>query len=335
MPSWCCAALREGADEYVADEDVETDLESTLLQLKTKRSPKNENGRVVAVLAPSGGSGASTLSANLAVALAKPHGSVALAEIPHGQGDQQLLLDLQPVHTLADLCRHLHRLDRSMFEQSLAVHSTGVRLLAATGGSSSAAAITPQGIRQALALSRSMFPFVVVDVDRVLARQQVAALVQADVILLVLRLDLMSLNSTRWMLNQLDQLGIADSAINVVVNRFRQPKELSYRKVEQALGLKLFHFVINDPAALNLGTSKGVPTVVDCPRSKYSKSVFALAQRVDEFCRNQRPNSNRPQEPVTADPTTNGKSRRLGTGMLLPPLTAAAVIPVVEEDCSN
>ena len=44
------------------------------------------------------------------------------------------MLDLKPSHTLQDLCRVAARIDRSLLEQTLARHATGVSLLACSRG---------------------------------------------------------------------------------------------------------------------------------------------------------------------------------------------------------
>ena len=113
-------ALRGGADDYVDEEDIEADLEVALGRLKRELAAQSgEGGRVIAVLAPSGGSGSSTLAANIATMLAKEHKSAVLVDLKLETGDLAALLDLKPTHTLADLCQNVARIDRVMFERSL------------------------------------------------------------------------------------------------------------------------------------------------------------------------------------------------------------------------
>ena len=67
----------------------------------------SEAGRMIAVLAPSGGSGSSTLAVNVATVLAKEHKSAALIDLKLQAGDLAALLDLKPTYTLADLCQNV------------------------------------------------------------------------------------------------------------------------------------------------------------------------------------------------------------------------------------
>ena len=128
------SVLREGADEYVDVSDLESELESTLGRLQAHRGKNMQRGRVISVIGACGGSGTSSVAVNLAAWLAKAHVHSALIDMRLGLGDQSLLLDLEPKHTLAAVCRNASRLDYSMFQRSLEQHSSGIRLLAAPSG---------------------------------------------------------------------------------------------------------------------------------------------------------------------------------------------------------
>src|SRR5262245_7863570 len=73
-PKLVVRALRGGADDYVDEEEIEADLEAALGRFKRELATRTtEEARVIAVLAPSGGSGSSTIAANVATMLAKQH----------------------------------------------------------------------------------------------------------------------------------------------------------------------------------------------------------------------------------------------------------------------
>lgn len=271
--------LHQGVDEYIDQDDLEAELEASLVRLRVKRDARGSNGRIIGLLAASGGSGSSTLAANLAVLLARRHAQSALVDLT-AAADQAVLLDLKPTHTLADLCRNVNRMDRNMFQQSLVLHSSGVYLLAGPPAFDDIALVTPQGVRQVLALARAVFPYVVLDLDRPVRPEQLAAMLQADLLLLVLRLDLVSLHNARRTLDYLKKVGVAEDRIQGVANRYGQPKELPSRKVEQALGVTILHYVPNDPARMNLATNKGVPVVLERPRAGVSRSLVKLAAQV-------------------------------------------------------
>jgi pilus assembly protein CpaE len=276
--------LRQGADEYLDQAELKAELASSLDSIKAPHHAEAAGkGRVVGVLPAGGGAGGSTLAANLAVVLAKSNGQSALIDMRLGASDQESLLDLKPDHNLADLCRNIRRLDQNMFVQSLVRHASGAHLLAAPNAVEDVAAVTPQGVRQVVALARASFPYVVVNLDRVLRPEQLSAAVQVDVLLLLMRLEIASLRSARRLLDTLKKGGLADERVKIVASHFGQAKELPLRKVEQALGLAIGHQIPNAPADINLAGNKGVPVVVECPRAKVSKSIVKLAAAIRDF----------------------------------------------------
>lgn len=274
-------ALRGGAADYVDRAELEAELETSLTRWLAERVSVEEAGRVIAVLAPSGGSGSSTLAANVATVLAKEHKKAALVDLKLQAGDLAGLLDLKPTYTLADLCQNLGRMDRVMLERTLAKHASGVHLLAPPVGLDDIRYVTAEGVRQALALTRSAFPYVVVDLDHSFRDEQATVLREADIALLVIRLDFASVRNAHRSLEHLEALGVGRDRVRLVVNRYGRPKEVPAGKAEETLGIKIAHYVPEDAKAINRANNNGVPVVLEAPWARVSKSLAKLASSVN------------------------------------------------------
>jgi pilus assembly protein CpaE len=274
-------SLREGAWGYIDESDLATELEAALGKLRLETPLLVQHGRVVTVIGPAGGTGASTTAVNIATALAQKYGECCLIDLNLETGDLATLLDLEPAHTLADFCYNLPRMDATMFQQCLTPHASGIRLLAPPRDYSDVAAVTPRGMRKALAMARSAFPFVVIDLEHSAGELHAQALFQSDRILLVLRLDFTSLRQAGRILQHFDKLGIPRDRVRLIANRYRQPHELRVADLEQALGMKIDHFIPDDSKNVNLANNKGVPVIVERPRSRASQSLRELAWSVN------------------------------------------------------
>jgi pilus assembly protein CpaE len=270
-------ALRGGAADYVDAAELDSELPPALERLQAEKAVPGSHGRVIGVLAPSGGSGSSTLAVNLATLFAKHHGGALLLDMKLETGDLATLLDLRPTHTLADLCLNVTRLDRAMFERSLTRHSSGVSLLAPPGNFADVAYVTPEAVRQTLMMARNLFSYVVVDLDHSFRGEQNMALKQADLILLVMRLDFTAVRHTMRTLDHLAHLGITSERVRLVVNRSGQPREVPAAKAEQTLGVRIFHHVPDEPKTVNRANNNGVPVVLESPSASVSKSLVKLA----------------------------------------------------------
>ena len=103
---------------------------------------------------------------------------------------------------------------------------------------------------------------------------------QADLLLMVLRLDFTSLKNTKRFLDHLDGLGIPMDRVRLVVNRYGQPREVPLAKAEEALKMKVFHVIPDDPKVVNRANNNGVPVVLDAPSAKVSRAIAKLARAV-------------------------------------------------------
>jgi pilus assembly protein CpaE len=279
-PKLILRVLRAGTDHYLDQDELEPELEAALARF-SKRGLSSSKGRVIAVLAPCGGAGSSTLAVNIATLLARDYQSCGLIDLKLYAGDLAALLDLKPEHDLAELCQNKARMDRVMFERSLAKHPSGVHLLGPPQNYTEVGLVDPEGVGNALSMARSIFPYVVVDLDRECRSEQIPVLRQADFVLLVFRLEFAALRNARRTLEYLEILGIARDRIWLVVNRFGQPKEVPFRKAEEALGAKISHYIPDDAKNVNRANNNGVPVVLEAPSAKVSRCIGKLAQSIN------------------------------------------------------
>src|SRR5258708_2833838 len=134
QPQVIVSAMRSGAREFIERPTTTTDLLEAFVRLTTaQRRVRQEGprGKVFSVLNAKGGSGATTVAVNLALALQSAHGQTALVDLAP-LGHAALHLNLKPVFTVADATRNLHRMDASLLASFLVRHNSGLQLLAGT-----------------------------------------------------------------------------------------------------------------------------------------------------------------------------------------------------------
>jgi len=283
-PKLILRTMRAGADEFVTEEEFASEFDEALTRLATGAAD-SALGKTFAVIGASGGSGASTVAVNVAAALAKDHGGSILIDLKLETGDLASLLDLDPPHTIADLCGGYSNPDRDVLEQSLVSHTSGVRLLASprrqastirTKSSMSGPGVTADTVREVINLARAISPYTVVEVNPTFREEQTQALRMADTVLFVIRLDFTSLRNTRRALEHLDAVGIDRGRVRLVGNRHGQPHAIQPADAEVALGLKMFQLVPDDPKVMNVAANVGEPVVLGSPRSPSARSLKQL-----------------------------------------------------------
>lgn len=234
--------------------------------------------RLATVFCTKGGAGKSVVAVNLAVALAKRTVQpVVLVDADLQFGDVALMLQLQPVHTIIDAVQAGDRLDRALGERLLLRHEpSGVLVLAAPTEPTSADQITRDDLRRVLGVLREIASYIVVDTSPNFGEVTLAALEDADDILVLAGLDVMSLKSARVGLQTMRVLGLPFANVKFVLNRANTRVGLTEADAERALRLKVDAAL---PSELDVATSvnTGTPVVLSSPRSKFAKAVEGLA----------------------------------------------------------
>lgn len=278
-PRMVLGVLRGGAVDYVDESVVEDELAPALDRLKHGRANRANPGRLYAVVSPSGGGGASTVAANLAVAMAKINQRCLAIDLKLRSGDLAAMFDLRPTHTLQDVCRVSSRIDRVLLEQTLSSHPSGVSLLASPRSFN--ATISSEAIMRILELGRSLYPRSIVEIDPSLPEESLEALQMADSILVVLRLEFNSLRNAKAILEFVERQGVDPSKFLLVANRVGQPKEIPASKVEEALTRKLFAKIPDDPKVAVGSQNSGIPALTEYPSSRLSKTLLSMASALN------------------------------------------------------
>lgn len=269
-------ALREGANEFLDQSDLKSELTAALNRLSVDAS----SGRVIALLSASGGCGCSTLAVNLAVCLAKSYQSCAVLDLQFEFGDLATMLDVKPTYSIADLCRNVRRLDPSLLEGCMIKHPSGVELLAAPQKIADRMKVTEDCVNEVVSLVTRRYPFAVVDLGNLIRTERTRILLQVDLILLVLRMDFACLRNTRFTLEYLNEIGIPRDRVEVIGNRCGLPNEITAAAAEEALGVEISQCIPDDAKNINRAINNGIPVLLQSPTAKVSRAIADLAARI-------------------------------------------------------
>ena len=184
--------------------------------VETPRGPQ-----VIAVTAAAGGVGATSMAVNLAATLAKTSShEVVLADFDLMLGSVDACLDLVPDSSLHDVVQNIDRLDMTLLKRSLTRHnSSNLYVMARPGALEDAAKLDPEVLRRVIALLRGAFPSVVIDTSKGLQSTDFVAYESADVIVMVVQLDLTCLRNTARLLHLFEEFDGLGERVRLVANR--------------------------------------------------------------------------------------------------------------------
>lgn len=273
-PDLILRSMRAGAREFlrlpIITEEFKTVLDRTAEFSAGQKATPKKKGRMVAVFSSKGGCGTSFIATNLAAALNAP---TMLVDLNLQAGDLPLFLGVEPKYSIADMVENRARMDDSLLASYVTPHSSKLSLLAAPREADSADDIEPEHVFEALERVREAYDYVVLDPQHTFDAITLAALDQADDILLVLTLDIPAIRSAQRALEIFDRLGYPRKKVRIVVNRWSKQIDLDLQQVERFLKEKVTGFISSDYQMAVTSINLGQPLVHSEPTSKIAVEI--------------------------------------------------------------
>ena len=281
QPQVIVTAMRSGAREFIERPTTTTDLLEAFVRLSSaQRKVQREEvrGKVFTVVNAKGGSGATTIAVNLALALQSAHGNTALVDVAP-LGHAALHMNLKPVFSVGDAIRNLHRLDHSLLEGFMTRHDGGLQVLA---GPNAPVIVEPSTAEFARLFDMlvSHFRYVVVDASTRMDTTTRLVSNLSETVLLVAHADVASLWSVARIQQYLGETGGRDR-VRLVLNRFRKIPGFSEADAETAAGIKLLWKIPNQYFAVSTAIDRGVP-LMHQNHTDIARAFIGLAARLTE-----------------------------------------------------
>jgi pilus assembly protein CpaE len=273
-PDLVLQSLRAGAREFlqlpVRELELKTVLDRVAEFCAGRVEVPKKKGRVIAVFSSKGGCGTSFIATNIAVAT---NARTALVDLNLQAGDLPLFLGIDPRYSFADMAENRARLDDALIKSFVSPYSANLSLLAAPKEADSADEVEPEHVFEVLQRLRESYEYVVLDPQHTFDSITLAALDQADDIVLVLTLDIPAIRSTQRALEIFDRLGYPRKKIRIVVNRWSKQIDLDLRQVEKFLGEPVIGFIPSDYQTAVTSINLGQPLVQSEPGSKIAHEI--------------------------------------------------------------
>lgn len=288
-PELIIESMRVGAREYLPKPIPPGGLERALqryLAEKERTQKKGRGGEIYCVTAAKGGSGATSLTLNLAVALSEvPNTRVALLDLNSPVGDAAAYLNLSPRFTASDALEAAGRLDGVLLES----YMSRVNGLAVLPGPKEFRPELPPGVLDpmdgASSLARLLdvvthtYTHAVLDLSPSLDRELLRLVVDASTrVVVVLTPELPALWRTQRLFGFLRSCCEADK-LRLVLNRSRKGDQITDKEIGKALKQQVYWQLPNDYRACIEAINSGTP-VVSTNHNELARGYKELAYRL-------------------------------------------------------
>lgn len=241
-------------------------------------APGRPDGRIVTVFAAKGGCGKTTLSINLAVALARGTGQrVCVVDLDLAFGDVAVSVQLDPARTIVDALPMAGHLDITGAASLLTRYRPGLEMLLAPVTPGDAEKVPPALVGELLAVLRGMFDYVVVDTPAQFSEHVLTAMDTSAHLVLLTTPDVPAVKNLRVALDMMDLLSYPREIRSVVLNRSDSRVGLNLEDVER---------VVRSPIAAQVPSSRAVPISINTGTPiTLASSGHPVSQAITSFAR--------------------------------------------------
>jgi len=248
---------------------------------KKARSDKKARAHIVTFYSPKGGSGVSTLIANLAHLLYERNKKVVVIDGSLQYGDIALLYNQFTNRTIYNLVEHINDLDDDMITSIMV--QAGAHIIPAPSRPEQESEINGQIFGKILKYVAKMdYDIVLVNTSSYINEPCLIALDTADLVLMVILQEIASVRAARSFINLMDTLQVPRQKLEIAINRFDGTSRLTPTKIGETLEAQIQLTIPNDSETATRSANLGIPFVIDYKDLPISKALVAIAEKLEK-----------------------------------------------------
>ena len=302
-PVYMRAAIRAGARDFLIKPPTVDDLISAIFRAyeiwqeeKLRLAPKPQEvqsastyvhevfqSRIITVYSPKGGTGSTTLAANLAVALQQDESQVLLVDGNMNFGTVQVAFNERAERSLLDLAPRVADLDPQVVEEVVITHErTQVKLLRGPETPVDAEDLHSEDFLALLEYLRSLYPYIIVDTGTEIDDKTLALFDISDQVVVIGTQDIPTLFRVRQFFDLASSVGIAPEQITFVLNRFNKKINITEEQISSNFSVEVKAIIPSDYQAAVTSFNSGVPFLIE-PKLRGRPIALAVKKLAGEL----------------------------------------------------
>lgn len=253
-------------------------MEKSRLENADVTTANNLQSRIITIFGTKGGIGRTTITVNLAVVLAKMGKKVAVIDADLQFGDVNVYFDIDPKDTISELSQGNDASDIDAIKRMMALHFSGVSVVCAPKSPEYAEYVTPKNIETMINTMRPFYDYILIDTAPVFSDITMTALENSNLVLLISVQDISTLRNTKITLNILESLQQKEKT-ELIINRLTKGL-ISLKDMQRVLNEPLKNTVAFDFKTATTAHNKGIPIVLDAPKSEIGRDLKKIANYV-------------------------------------------------------
>ena len=292
--------LEAGADDVLArpidQQELDAIVDALLLrspasatagaeaQTGPRATRRTAPGRVIVFAAAKGGSGATSLAVNTALALAQTSPeAVCIADLDMYHGQVTTYLDVGPRSTTVEMATDdLLGQSPEAIAEAGGLHSSGLMVFGAPHRPDDAVDLSPDRLAGLIDMLRGAYGNVVIDAGSVIDYRMLTVLSKADRLAIVITPDVPALRLLHAGLQLISETGPALERALFVVNNVYARHAIEPEQIEAHLSIKIGLQIPYDGDNFLKAANVGKPMLLVSPRSAAAQAVRKLAEKLSD-----------------------------------------------------
>ena len=276
--------LKQNVCEFILKPVIPNILAGTIKKITdNKKDLPKKKAKTICVFSNKGGSGKTSTAVNMAYEIAsQTNEKVCLLDLSFNFGDIATCLDVEPKHTVLSVTKKLEHSDIDLaYTLCEKYRDTSLYVLSFQDDTGlNTKFVTPDLITKLINSLKNIFDYIVIDTLSVIDEASVSIFSTSDLIVLIGMLNLVSIRNCQKCLELFENMGISQSRVKLVLNRYIENSEIKPDDVKETTGVDIFQKIPNNYLTLIDAINLGHAVSEINPHSNIAKAYQNLAREI-------------------------------------------------------